>query len=59
MNIDMEFWLDDKLFASRSSSFIPSVGDEVRFKLIVYKVTHRLWLYDTKRPLIVIIMVPI
>ena len=48
--ISIEFWIYDHIHAQRFSSFVPSIGDEVRFKDVAYKVIYRIWIYDDKYP---------
>lgn len=44
----VEFWIDGhKKYAMRhTTGNIPMIGDEVRFKNVVYKVVNRIWMYD-------------
>ena len=48
--ITTEFWIDNHIYAQRFSSFVPSIGDEVRFKNIAYKIHYKIWIYDDKYP---------
>lgn len=44
----VEFWINGKeKYAMRHLKVsIPTVGDEVRFKNVVYSITNRIWFYD-------------
>lgn len=48
--IQVEFWINDHIHAMRHTSLIPSIGDEVRFKNIAYKLHYKIWIYDDKYP---------
>jgi hypothetical protein len=55
-DIQVEFWIDDHIHAIRHTSLVPVIGDEVRFRDIVYKVHYRIWIYDDKLPRVAINM---
>ena len=48
--ITTEFWIDDHVHAQRVSSFVPSIGDEVRFNDVAYKIIYKIWIYDERYP---------
>lgn len=42
----LEFYLDGELFASRARTVVPSIGDEVRFCSVVYRIINKVFIYD-------------
>lgn len=49
--ISIGFFLEDgSQYANRHSIHVPAIGDEVRFKNVVYKIGYRIWIYDEKYP---------
>lgn len=49
--INTEFFLNGKYsLARRYLLFLPSIGDEVRFDGVAYRVTHRIFTYDEESP---------
>ena len=56
MKIRVDFWLDGKQYAQRQDIYIPVIGDEVRFHNVVYKIVHRIWIYDEKYPRVAVTM---
>lgn len=46
-SIEVSFFLDNRPYASRSYGVaISAVGDEVRFKGVVYQILQRIWIED-------------
>lgn len=54
--IEMIFWLNDERYAERYEEKVPSIGDKVRFKGIIYAVIDKIWAYDIGTPIIDIII---
>jgi uncharacterized protein (UPF0218 family) len=48
--IRVDFFINGKKYAMRQSAHVPTIGDEVRFHNIAYKVVYRIWIYDEKEP---------
>ena len=42
----LEFYLDGKYFASRAKTEVPNIGDEVRFRSVVYRIINKVFIYD-------------
>jgi hypothetical protein len=45
--VQIDFWVGKTHYAIRHTfSFVPCIGDEVRFHGEIYKVRNRVWVYD-------------
>jgi hypothetical protein len=51
-SVELRFFIDSNPYALRVSPHVPAVGDEVRFKGVVYVITRRVWIYDGPDPLV-------
>jgi hypothetical protein len=54
--IRIEFWIDDHIHAIRYSIVVPTIGDEVRFNDVAYKIHYRIFIYDEPSPRVAVNM---
>jgi hypothetical protein len=54
--IRIQFWIDDHVHAERYSLIVPTIGDEVRFNDVPYRVHYRIFIYDEPAPRVAINM---
>lgn len=61
----IEFWVKASIkereskYAGRTTAHIPLVGDLVRFKMKIYRVTERIWFYDEAKPRVALVIEPL
>jgi len=42
----IQYFIDKEEFAGRTRDIIPRIGDEIRFKNVIYKIKSVVWIED-------------